>query len=73
MEARKQTRYCDWSVEAHTLEQPAPARRRALGGLKVFREKDASKQTATQSQSSVTGSVVSSSQAVALDANITQT
>ena len=40
----------------------------------MFREKDASKQTATHSQSSVTGSVnVSSSQAVALDANITQT
>ena len=75
MEARKRTRYCDWSVETHTFEQPAPARRRTLGGLKVFREKDASKQTATQSQtSSVIGSVnVSSSQAVALDANITQT
>ena len=75
-EARKQISNCDWSVAARTIEQSDPVRRRTLGGLKVFRMKeDSSKQTATQSQtSSVIGSVnVSSSQAVALDANMTQT
>ena len=67
-------------MEAHTIEQPDPLRRRISGGLKVFRIKKeksstSSKQTATQRQtSSVSGSVnVSSSQAVALDVNITQT
>ena len=39
-EARKLTSNCDWSVAAHTIEQPDPVRRRTLGGLKVFRMKD---------------------------------
>ena len=70
-EARKLTSNCDWSVAAHTIEQPDSLRRRISGGLKVFREKEekssnSSKQTGTQSQtSSVIGSVtVSSRQAV---------
>ena len=79
-EARKQTSYCDWSVEAHTIEQPDPLRRRISGGFKVYRMKEeksstSSIQTANQRQtSSDLGSVnMSSSQAVTLDANITQT
>ena len=52
-EARKLTSNCDWSVEAHTIEQPDPLRRRISGGMKVYRMKEeksstSSKQTATQ-------------------------
>ena len=79
-EARKLTSNCDWSVEAHTFEQPDPLRLKPSGGMSVSRIKEdkpstSSKQTATQRQtSSDLGSVnVSSSQAVALDVNITQT
>ena len=76
-EAHTQTSYCDWSVEAHTID---PLTLRPSGGMSVFRLKEdrsstSSKETATHKTTSADLRSVnmSSSQAMALDANITQT
>ena len=77
-EARRQTSHCDWSVEAHTMDGVQPRKPnsklslRPSGGPAVFRSKD-SKPTATDADNeeyTPADQIFSSSQAMAMDANV---
>ena len=77
-EARRQTGYCDWSVEAHTMDSVQPRKHisklnlRPSGGPAVFRSKD-SKPASTDSDNeeyALADQLFSSSQAMAKDAHV---
>ena len=79
-EARRQTGYCDWSVEVHTMNSVQPQKPnsklslRPSGGPAVFRRKD-SKPSITDSDNDEYSppnldQLVSSSQAMAMDAHV---
>ena len=76
-EARKKTSYCDWSVEAHNKDT---LRLRPSGGLSVFRmkaDRPSTSSNETDPQIPISSNLrsvnMSSSQAMSLDANITET